>query len=254
MKKHISLFILLCFSIVCITTSSCNKNSDNHEKSNNHIEELVIDTASYRYVSTVIRKEKERAQEAKVNAVRVRSFDSTYTAPTFLYEYFLDHDSLSEKDFFIELESANIKHFTKTLDWKPIEPMTDESPKTRGSFEVTRIINAYSNNYISSRMVELEHVDLHFSKYDVLYLSLGSSITGDMNAQVYDYDTGDQITSFHSNRFDGSYYIGNGLSDDTFDGSSLHKGIEKIRVVIKIDDQFCFREFKVEDIVADEES
>ena len=234
---------------------------DRHNKED-LTKEIKIDSASFKYVKTFIEEERERIKSSEENVVRIKSFDSSYIPPVFTYQYLLDNDSLPADVFFQEVDIGNIKHFTKTMDWVEIkEDIQDEETTVfsengdviKQRFNIITKIKAYSNKFVDANQFDIDHVDLHYSKHNVLYLSLGSSMTGAMNTQIYDCNSGGQITSFGDVAYDGSYYIGNGIikNINNLKYDNLND-INKLRAVIMIDDKFCFREFETKDIIEEQ--
>ncbi len=268
MEKKLHLLHLLIFSIVIMVLGACENSNKIQHNSDEHSLEIDVDSAAYHFVDDFIQEERVRASSRKKNPMRFRGFDSTYAPPIFIQEYFLDNDTLSEEDFFNDIDAANIKHFTKTSERRILKKPNDDKDRhvfsengdeissklqkgneIRPQYEFVSKINAYTNSFVDSRLIDIDHVDLHYSKHNVLYLSLGSSLTGDMNSQVYNCKTGEQITSYQNNIFNGSYYMGNGIINKfNFSDVNNLKDTEKIRVVTMIDDQFSFREFDLKEI------
>lgn len=248
---------VLLFAILC----SCGKSSHEDQSTDHPSIEIEIDSASYKFAKNSIDEEVERV---KVNRnIRMTSFDSTKRMPLFTYEYFLDNEQFSVEDFFTEVDSNNIEHFTRTMDRRVVENSEDDEDtlvfsengdRIHSQYEFVTKLSAYTRDYIASRIFEIDHIDLHYSPHNVLYLSLGSSITGKMNAQVYNNQTGEKITSYQRDGFDGSFYLGNGIINK-FNYSDVDNlnDTEKIRVVVMIDDQFCFTEFETKDIIEQEQ-
>jgi len=233
---------------------SC-KNSDVNQLSiTDESIEINIDSVTHKYVENFIKKEKELISLNK----RV-NIKNSYL---FSYKYFFDNKEISNERFFEIIEKTSIKHITKTIGWQVANNKKQKPDKLTVSENRDQIIqqresliklSAYSQNFVASRLIEIDHLDIHYSKYNVLYLSLGSSITGKLNVQVYNYETGEVITAYYENDFKGSYYIGNGIRKRSNSTDTNHlNGTNKIRVVTMIDDQFSFQEFDMESIVEEQ--
>ncbi len=257
-QSKFSLLTIGAFLLLFLICSCDKSNSKNDTEEGLQLSEVEVDSSAYKYVKSFVAEQRERAKF--IGQTSIRSFDTTKRVPILTYEFFIDNQELSVEDFFIEVDSANIKHLTRTMDRREVKTTEEEDTLVfsengdRIHYELATKINAYSQEYINARLFDIDHVDLHYSKHDVLYLSLGSSITGAMSTQIYDFDSGGHITSFGNNEYDGSYYIGNGiisnLNNLKYDNLD---DIDKIRVVIMIDDKFCFREFETKDIIEQEE-
>lgn len=234
---------------------SC-KNSDvNPHSLTDESIEINIDSATHKYVKNFIKKEKESISLNK--GVNIKN------SYLFSYQYFFDNEEISNERFFEIIEKSSIKHITKTIGWQVANNKKQKPDKLTVSDNRVQIIqqresiiklSAYSQNYVSTRLIEIDHLDIHYSKHNVLYLSLGSSKTGKLNIQVYNYETGEIITAYYKDDFNGSYYIGNGIRKRSNSTDTNHlNGTNKIRVVTMIDDQFSFKEFDMENIVEEEQ-
>ncbi len=255
------LLIVSATAMMFITLSSCHKSGKETANSDDPAVAVAIDSAAYKYAKAFIEQQKERLNSS--NRMSIRSFDTTRKVPILTYEYFIDNQELSDEDFFREVDSVNIKHLTRIMDRRKVNA-TEEDEDTLvfsengdrifPQYELVTKLSAFSYDYVEARLFDIDHVDLHYTMYDVLYLSLGSSETGAMSTQVYDSKTGGHITSFSNNQYNGSYYIGNGIikNMNNLNFENLDD-IEKVRVVTMIDDQFSFREFETKDIISDKE-
>lgn len=259
-KFYLSLYgALLMLILLC----SCSKpDKDLHSQDDQSLQ-LEIDSASYKYVQSFIKKEQQRVKHAKAYPKRITSFDTTMRDPVFVFEYFFDRDTLSSKDFFKKADNVNVKHFTKTMGRRISKTpehnentavFNENGDEVKPQFDFVTKVHAFSSDYVAARIMDIDHVELYYSKHNVLYLSIGSYVTGYMSAHVYDSKTGEHITSYQEPNFDGSYYSGNGVINtlNYSDVENLEK-TESIRVVIMIDDKFCFREFAIKDIIEKEQ-
>lgn len=248
----------LMLHIVCL--SSCGKVGQIKQTLKKGANQIEIDSASYKFVRNFIHEEKERAKSRSKR--KVMNFDTTRPPPLFSYEYFINNEKLSIDEFFEKVDSAYIVHCIRAMDRRKVETSEDNEEtlvfsenghRIFSEYELVTQVNAYSNDFILSRRTDIDHLELHYSKHNVLYLSLGSTLSGYMNAQIYSLKTGEHITSYTSNAFDGSFYIGNGINVNADNGLSPLEKSKKVRVVVMIDDLFSFREFETVDIIEEKD-
>ena len=245
-KQIVPTLLAIFFSLTLILNSSCSKSSKT-DRINEDTHELEVDSAATKYVDGILQDFLKEERNLSIQPINKKGEIEGRSRQRFLHEYFLDNQALSKDSFKIVMSNMSIEHVTRDIKSSRHDSIQGRASK-QVNHDIIFSLNAYSSTFIKERMFKVDYAELHFSDSNVLYLSLSTPQTGNMNTVLYDVDTGEKITTYHANAFDGNYYIGNGIVKDIFDGIDNLNNTKRIRAVIMIDDQFCIKEFDVKDI------
>lgn len=143
--------------------------------------------------------------------------------------YTIDNDTIT-KDSFYAIPIIDLYHTFIDMDFNFIR--TD-------SFYYALTYNAFTKEYYNKNKFTPLLADISLYSDNLIGLNVGSTVKQPMNADCYDAESGAFITSFKDDKYDGSYFIGQQLKNDSF---------QTLRMILKIGDSFFESTFNKEDI------
>lgn len=102
----------------------------------------------------------------------------------------------------------------------------------------------FTPGYISKHLFVPEFIDLYINEYDNLFLSLGTSQKGNMNAAVFNKENGFRVGVFSDNDYNGSLL--RGQLNEHLDS------VKDVTLALVIGDSLHFQDYRREQLFSDE--
>lgn len=151
--------------------------------------------------------------------------------------YFINGDMVADSTYRQSADAGEIEFvYTGRIEMEKTDTIYHQADGS--AYYTTNTAHTYTGltgEYIDRHWFEPNYVDLSMNKYQNLFLSVGTTHSGVMQATVFDIDTGEAIMRYFEDEYDGRYSVGRYIDHP--------ESLGQARAVIVVGDSIAYRDF-----------